>query len=94
MVYLVTFVRWISIHGALEGICCIVEPFHLIHKTELTTQEKWQDGKDGLYRQQKQAMMSSAEKDTLAMPKECLWLHQPPQQRKMPEQKEHIYNRS
>ena len=31
-------------------------------------------------------------KDDLATQKECLYLCQPPQQRKMPEQKEHIYN--
>ena len=43
--------------------------------------------KDGLYGQQEQAKMSSAEKDALATHKECLSLHQLPQQRKMPEQK-------
>ena len=42
--------------------------------------------------QQEQAMMSTAEKDALATHKECLYLHQPPQQRNMPELKEHIYN--
>ena len=37
-------------------------------------------------------MMSTTGKDALATNKECLYLHQPLQPRKMPEQKEHIYN--
>ena len=41
----------------------ILESFHLIHRTELTIKEKLQDGKDGLYGQQEQAMMSTAVKD-------------------------------
>ena len=43
--------------------------------------------KDGLYGQQEQAMMFNAEKDALAINKDCFYLHQPPQQRKMPKQK-------
>ena len=56
-----------------------VEPFHFINKTILTTQEKWQDGKDGLYGQQEQAMMSTTEKGALVTHKECLYPYQPPQ---------------
>ena len=43
-----------------------LETFHSLHKTALTIQEKLQDGKDGLYGQQEQAMMSTAEKDVLS----------------------------
>ena len=48
----------------------IVEPFHLIHKTELTTQENDMMEKDTLYSHQEQAMMSTAKKDVLATYKE------------------------
>ena len=50
------------------------------------------DGQDVLYGQQDQAMMSTAERNALSTHKECLYLHQSPQQRKMPELKGHIYN--
>ena len=67
MVYPLTFVGLISLHQALEGSGCIVKPFHSIHKTEQTTQEKWQVGKDGLHGQQEKAMMSTAAKKHLIL---------------------------
>ena len=43
----------------------IAEPFHLIHKTELTTPKNEKMEKDGLYGQQEQAIMSTAGKRCL-----------------------------
>ena len=43
------------------------------------------------YDQQEQAMIFTSKKDALATHKECLYLHQPPKHRKMPEQKQDIY---
>ena len=44
----------------------IVESFHVINKTELTTREKLKEVKDGLCGQQEQAIMSTAEKRCLS----------------------------